>query len=116
MVGLAFAVAASANFPALLLALTWRRFNTTGAVAGVLIGVVSSIGARDPQPGRLARAGLRGLAVRPLAEPGHRLDPARVHRLLAGNRAQPRARAPRTFQELSVRSETGIGAERAVTH
>src|SRR6201999_747748 len=32
MVGLAFAVAASANFPALLLALTWRRFNTTGAV------------------------------------------------------------------------------------
>src|ERR671921_1442094 len=31
MVGLAFAVAASANFPALLLALTWRRFNTTGA-------------------------------------------------------------------------------------
>ena len=36
MVGLAFAVAASANFPALLLALTWRRFNTTGAVTGVL--------------------------------------------------------------------------------
>ena len=34
MVGLAFAVAASANFPALLLALTWRRFNTTGAVTG----------------------------------------------------------------------------------
>ena len=30
MVGLAFAVAASANFPALLLALTWRRFNTAG--------------------------------------------------------------------------------------
>ena len=33
MVGLAFAVAASANFPALLLALTWQRFNTTGAVS-----------------------------------------------------------------------------------
>ena len=43
MVGLAFAVAASANFPALLLALTWRRFNTTGAVTGVLVGVFSSI-------------------------------------------------------------------------
>ena len=39
MVGLAFAVAASANFPALLLALTWRRFNTAGAVTGVLVGV-----------------------------------------------------------------------------
>ena len=43
MVGLAFAVAASANFPALLLSLTWRRFNTTGAVVGVLVGVISSI-------------------------------------------------------------------------
>ena len=44
MVGLAFAVAASATFPALLLALIWRRFNTTGAVTGVLFGVVSAIG------------------------------------------------------------------------
>ncbi|MGH3993567.1 MAG: solute symporter family protein, partial [Pseudonocardiaceae bacterium] len=43
MVGLAFAVAASANFPALLLALTWRRLNTTGAVTGVLMGTLSSI-------------------------------------------------------------------------
>src|SRR6185436_17661104 len=43
MVGLAFAVAASANFPALLLALTWRRFNTAGAITGVVFGVVSSI-------------------------------------------------------------------------
>src|ERR687892_1550234 len=43
MVGLAFAVAASANFPALLLVLTWKRFNTTGAVTGVLVGVFSSI-------------------------------------------------------------------------
>src|ERR687894_1450227 len=43
MVGLAFAVAASAIFPALLLALTWRRFNTTGAVTGAFVGIVSSI-------------------------------------------------------------------------
>src|ERR671926_743847 len=43
MVGLAFAVAASANFPALLLALIWRRFNTAGAITGVLFGVVSSV-------------------------------------------------------------------------
>ena len=51
MVGLAFAVAASANFPALLLALTWKRFNTTGAVTGVLFGVVSSIGLVVVRPG-----------------------------------------------------------------
>src|SRR3954465_8508878 len=43
MVGLAFAVAASANFPALVFALTWRRFNTTGAICGVALGVISAI-------------------------------------------------------------------------
>jgi Na+(H+)/acetate symporter ActP len=30
MVGLAFAIAASANFPALLMAIFWRRFTTWG--------------------------------------------------------------------------------------
>src|SRR5918997_1576980 len=43
MVGLAFAIAASANFPALLLALTWPRFNTTGAVCGVIAGGGSAL-------------------------------------------------------------------------
>ena len=32
MVGLAFAIACSANFPPLLLSIVWRRFNTAGAV------------------------------------------------------------------------------------
>ena len=43
MVGLAFAVAASANFPPLLLSIVWRRFNTTGAVASIVAGAVSSV-------------------------------------------------------------------------
>ena len=60
MVGLAFAVAASANFPALLLALTWRRFNTTGAVTGVLFGVISSIALVIDQPDGVAGPRLRG--------------------------------------------------------
>ena len=30
--------AASANFPTLLFALTWRRFNTAGALTGVAFG------------------------------------------------------------------------------
>ena len=60
MVGLAFAVAASANFPALLLALTWRRFNTTGAVTGVLFGVISSIALVIISPTVWPGAGLRG--------------------------------------------------------
>ncbi|HEY3021515.1 MAG TPA: cation acetate symporter, partial [Solirubrobacteraceae bacterium] len=43
LVGLAFAVAASANLPALVMALFWPRFNTTGAVAGVLGGLLVSL-------------------------------------------------------------------------
>ncbi|MFT3776372.1 MAG: sodium/solute symporter [Minicystis sp.] len=43
MVGLAFAVAASANFPALLLAMFWRRFTTRGAVASMITGTASAL-------------------------------------------------------------------------
>jgi cation/acetate symporter len=42
MVGLAFAIAASANFPALLLSITWKRFTTMGAVWSILVGALSS--------------------------------------------------------------------------
>ncbi|MBP1778511.1 MAG: actP, partial [candidate division NC10 bacterium] len=37
MVGLAFAIACSGNFPALLLSITWRRFTTAGAVISILV-------------------------------------------------------------------------------
>jgi cation/acetate symporter len=43
MVGLAFAIAASANFPALVLSIFWRRLTTAGAVASMLIGTVSTL-------------------------------------------------------------------------
>ncbi|HEY9420667.1 MAG TPA: sodium/solute symporter [Thermoanaerobaculia bacterium] len=43
MVGLAFAVACSANFPALLLSIVWRRFTTAGAVASILTGAFLSV-------------------------------------------------------------------------
>src|SRR5690606_27883674 len=43
LVGLAFAVAASANVPAILLTLYWRKFNTSGMVTGMVAGLLSSI-------------------------------------------------------------------------
>jgi cation/acetate symporter len=43
MVGLAFAVAASGNFPALLLTLYWRRMTTWGAVTAIIVGTVSAL-------------------------------------------------------------------------
>ncbi|MET8681225.1 cation acetate symporter [Streptomyces sp. NPDC004647] len=43
LVGLAFAVAASANLPALLYALFWSRFTTRGAIWAVYGGLVPSV-------------------------------------------------------------------------
>jgi cation/acetate symporter len=44
MVGLAFSIAASANFPALLMSIVWKRFSTSGAVASILTGAFLSAG------------------------------------------------------------------------
>ena len=107
MVGLAFAVAASANFPALLLALTWRRFNTTGAVTGVLFGVVSSIG--------LVLVGPDVRTSDPLIEltqPAIISVPLGFIGCFLGTMlSREEAKAERGFDELYVRSETGLGAE-----
>jgi cation/acetate symporter len=43
MVGLAFAIACSANFPPLLLSIVWRRFTTAGAVAAIATGATASL-------------------------------------------------------------------------
>jgi cation/acetate symporter len=43
MVGLAFAIAAAANFPALVLAIFWSRLTTAGAQASMLVGTVSTV-------------------------------------------------------------------------
>jgi cation/acetate symporter len=111
MVGLAFAVAASANFPALLLALSWRRFNTTGAVTGVLFGTFSSIGLiilsptvwpgpdGDGSPFGLENPGIISI---PLGFIGCWLGTVL---------SKEEVKAERSFDELYVRSETGLGAE-----
>jgi cation/acetate symporter len=44
MVSLAFAIAASGNFPALLLAIFWRRATTAGVVSAMLVGTVTTLG------------------------------------------------------------------------
>jgi cation/acetate symporter len=43
MVGLAFAIAASANFPALVLSVFWRPFTTRAAQASMLVGTLSAL-------------------------------------------------------------------------
>jgi cation/acetate symporter len=43
MVGLAFAVAASGNFPALVLSIFWRRATTWGMVGSMVFGTASAL-------------------------------------------------------------------------
>jgi cation/acetate symporter len=118
MVGLAFAVAASANFPALLLALTWKRFNTAGAVTGVLFGVVSSIVlvliSPKVWPGADAEGGLFSWYT--LANPGIVSIPLGFFGCWLGTMLSTEHGTERTYHELFVRSETGLGAEKALTH
>jgi cation/acetate symporter len=113
MVGLAFAVAASAIFPALLLALTWRRFNTGGAITGVLFGVISSIAlviiSPTVWPGPDSEGGALGFYD--LANPGIVSIPLGFIGCWLGTVLTTETKAVRTFDELYVRSETGLGAE-----
>jgi cation/acetate symporter len=118
MVGLAFAVAASALFPALLLALTWRRFNTTGAVLGVCFGVFSAIGLIIISPGVWPGPDSEGGAFSfyELANPGIISIPLGFIGCWVGTMLTREKRAEHSYDELLVRSETGLGAEQATSH
>jgi cation/acetate symporter len=115
MVGLAFAVAASANFPALLLALTWKRFNTTGAVTGVLFGVISSIAlvviSPTVWPGPDSEGG--ALSWYSLANPGLISIPLGFIGCFLGTMLAREPAAEAKFSELKIRAETGLGSELA---
>jgi cation/acetate symporter len=43
LVALAFAVASSGNLPVVVLSLFWKKFNTAGVIAGLVVGTVVSI-------------------------------------------------------------------------
>src|SRR5690349_12136569 len=44
LVAVAFAIAASANLPAILFSLFWKRFNTRGATIGIYAGLIAAVG------------------------------------------------------------------------
>jgi cation/acetate symporter len=110
MVGLAFAVAASATFPALLMALSWRRFNTTGAVTGVLAGTVTAIGLV------LVGPDVRADPIIELTQPAIISVPVGFLGCILGTLlGRPEPPREHSFDELFVRAETGLGAEQAET-
>jgi cation/acetate symporter len=71
LVGLAFAVAASANLPAILMMLFWKRTTGHGVTASIIVGVVSSIGLILLSPTMYELYGLDPLSAPiPLKNPG----------------------------------------------
>jgi len=115
LTGLTFAVAASANFPSLLLTLTWRRFNTTGALAGVTVGLVTAIVLIVLSPPVWPGPDSQG-APFPLGNPAIVSIPAGFIACVLGTvLSTADSRARERYEELTVRAETGIGAEVA-TH
>jgi cation/acetate symporter len=117
MVGLAFAIAASANFPALVLALSWRRFNTTGAICGVAAGLGSALALIIISPivwgGAPGAPDTGAFSWYDLNNPGIISIPLGFLGCIAGTLLSSRREEERTFDELFVRSETGLGAEKA---
>jgi cation/acetate symporter len=114
LVGLAFAVAASANLPAIVLSVFWKRFNTAGAMWSLGGGLLSAVGLILVSP-----VGVLGkeAALFPLENPGILSIPmgfafAIIGTLLVGLDAASEAK----FDELSVRAHTGLGAEKATQH
>ncbi len=120
MVGLAFAVAASANFPVLMMNMYWRGFNTTGAVLGGWLGLVSAVVLTILSPGIWVK--VIGLTDAPFPYDNPALFSMPLGFLgcwlgsvLAAGSAESQAEAGR-FEALYIRSQTGIGAEGAAKH
>ena len=71
LVGWAFAVAASANLPAIVMMLFWKKTTAKGIVASIIVGIVSAVGLILLSPDMYARYGLpRGSALLKLNQPG----------------------------------------------
>lgn len=71
LVGLAFAVAASANLPAILMMLFWKGTTARGITAGITVGILSSVGLILFSPTLYERYGLDPTtAPIPLNNPG----------------------------------------------
>ena len=126
LVGLAFAVAASANLPVIVLSIFWKRFNTAGALAGLIVGLLSSIGiilisptimTKDaPTVAAAARHLIQHAPIFPLENPGIVSIPLGFLAAILGTLLKREPSAEAKYTELTVRANTGLGAEKASAH
>src|SRR6266481_1797161 len=117
LVGLAFAVAASANLPVILYSLYWKRFNTTGAVAALIAGVASAVGLVLVGPAVIGPKGLILTDMQPLISlinPGIISIPIGFLAGWLGTVLTARdLTSEERFGTLQVRALTGFGSEQS---
>ncbi len=121
MVSLAFAIAASANFPVLLMSMLWKDCTTRGAVTGGFLGLVSSLllTLLSPAVWETTFGFATGSAPFPYSSPAIFSMPLAfvgiwMVSMLDGS---ARARIDRAgFTAQQVRSETGVGIASAAAH
>jgi cation/acetate symporter len=121
MVGLAFAVAASANFPVLLLSILWRGLTTRGALLGGFVGLVLAVVLTVGSPGiwEAVFNFPKGSAWFPYTSPAIFSMPAAflVCWLVSlADKSKAAATERAAYEAQYVRAETGIGAEGAAAH
>jgi cation/acetate symporter len=111
LVALAFAVAASANLPVIILSLFWKRFTTAGAVSGLATGLIASIVLILIGPSIMKSGPLF-----PLENPGIVSIPLGFLGAVVGTLLSREPATEEKFAELIVRANTGLGAEKATEH
>src|SRR5262249_42606816 len=119
MVGLAFAVAASCNFPVLLMSVFWKGTTTRGVLVGGFLGLVSAIIMVVFSPAVWVKPFCLGAAHFPDATPAlfsMAIALGGIGRISTRDRSREASRDREGFEPQYVRSETGIGAAGAVAH
>ena len=121
MVSLAFAVAASANFPVLFMSMLWKDCTTMGAVVGGFVGLILSVGLTiiSPSVWEATLHNPPGSAPFPYTSPALFSMVAAFLTIWVVSKLDngPRARIDRAgYPAQRVRAETGIGASAASDH
>ena len=121
MVSLAFAIAASANFPVLFLSVLWKDCTTRGAVIGGFLGLISSVGLTvvSPSVWEATLGNPAGSAMFPYTSPAlfsMAIGFIGIWFFSITDRSAQAAKEREDFAAQQVRSETGFGASGASGH
>jgi cation/acetate symporter len=111
MVGLAFAIAASANFPALILSVLWKKFTTKGATASIAVGTLSAIVLIVLSPTIWVDILKNEEAVFPLKNPAIVSIPAAFFTGIIISLFKPEPEAQKKFESEKLRTYLGVGSE-----